>query len=89
MKIPLVVTFINGDKTNVDAIFPDFIAFERERRKSVVKFEAEMQLTDLAWLAWHAEKRLNRTALKFDPDWVSTVEQVEARDEEVSVPLES
>jgi hypothetical protein len=89
MKIPLVVTFINGDKADVDAIFPDFIAFERERRKSVVKFEAEMQLTDLAWLAWHAEKRLNKTALKFDPDWVSTVQQVEARDEEVSVPLES
>ena len=89
MKIPLVVTFINGDKADVDAIFPDFIAFERERRKSVVKFEAEMQLTDLAWLAWHAEKRLNKTALKFDPDWVGTVQQVEARDEEVSVPLES
>ena len=55
MQIPLLVTFINGEKTEVDAIFPDFIAFERERRKSVVRFDSEMQLTDLAWLAWHAE----------------------------------
>jgi hypothetical protein len=89
MQIPLLVTFINGEKTEVDAIFPDFIAFERERRKSVVRFDSEMQLTDLAWLAWHAEKRLNRTALKFDPDWVSTVQQVEARETEGTAPLES
>lgn len=89
MKIPLAVTFINGDVADVDAIFPDFIAFEKERRKSVVKFEAEMQLTDLAWLAWHAEKRTGRTSLKFEPDWVSTVQQVEARVEEETVPLES
>lgn len=89
MKIPLTVTFINGDVADVDAIFPDFIAFEKERRKSVVKFEAEMQLTDLAWLAWHSEKRTGRTSLKFEPDWVSTVQQVEARVEEETVPLES
>jgi hypothetical protein len=89
MQIPLLVTFINGEKAEVDAIFPDFIAFERERRKSVVRFDTEMQLTDLAWLAWHAEKRLKRTDLKFDPDWVSTVDQVEARSEEGTAPLES
>jgi len=90
MQIPLRVSFINGQTADVDAVFADFIAFERERRKSVVKFEADMQLTDLAWLAWHAEKRLGKTALKFDPDWVSTVQAVEARTEdEGAVPLES
>lgn len=89
MRIPLLVTFINGDKAEVDALFPDFIAFERERKKSVVRLDTEMQLTDLAWLAWHSEKRLTKTALKFEPDWVSTVQTVEAREEVGDSPLES
>jgi hypothetical protein len=81
MKIELKVKFINGQTANVDAMFPDFIAFEKERRRSVVKLEADMQLTDLAWLAWHSEKRRGSTTLKFEPDWVSTVEAVEVRDD--------
>jgi hypothetical protein len=81
MKIEMSVKFIDGTTADVDAVFPDFIAFEKERRRSVVKLEAEMQLTDLAWLAWHSEKRRGGTALKFEPDWVSTVEAVEVRDE--------
>lgn len=81
MKIELKVKFINGQTADVDAMFPDFIAFEKERRRSVVKLEADMQLTDLAWLAWHSEKRRGSTTLKFEPDWVSTVEAVEVRDD--------
>ena len=48
-----------------------------------------MQLTDLAWLAWTAMKREGKTALKFDPDWIATVDMVSAREEEANVPLES
>jgi hypothetical protein len=81
MKIAMTVKFVNGTAADIDAMFPDFIAFERERRRSVIKLEADMQLTDLAWLAWHSEKRRGGTALKFEPDWVSTVETVEVRDE--------
>jgi len=81
MKIALSVKFINGTSADVDATFPDFIAFERERRRSVVKLDNDMHLTDLAWLAWHSEKRRGGTALKFEPDWVSTVEAVEVRDD--------
>jgi hypothetical protein len=81
VKIGLKVKFINGQSVDVDAMFPDFIGFEKERRRSVVKLEADMQLTDLAWLAWHSEKRRGATALKFEPDWVSTVEAVEVRDD--------
>jgi hypothetical protein len=81
VKIQLKVKFMNGQSADVDAMFPDFIAFEKERRRSVVKLEADMQLTDLAWLAWHSEKRRGSTTLKFEPDWVSTVEAVEVRDD--------
>ncbi len=89
MQIDLRVAFIDGSSADVDAVFADFIAFEKERRRSVVKLDADMQLTDLAWLAWHAEKRLNKTALKFDPDWVSTVRSVEVRNDNAGeIPLD-
>ena len=90
MQIDLRVSFINGQSADVDAVFADFIAFEKERRRSVVRLDADMQLTDLAWLAWHAEKRLGKTALKFDPDWIGTVENVMIReDEETDTPKAS
>ena len=89
MQIDLRVAFIDGSSADVDAVFADFIAFEKERRRSVVKLDADMQLTDLAWLAWHAEKRLGKTALKFDPDWVSTVRSVEVRNDNAGeIPLD-
>jgi hypothetical protein len=43
---------------------------------------------DLAWLAWHCEKRNKVTALDFDP-WLETVEEISAEGEEKIVPLES
>lgn len=89
MRIPLTVKFTDGTSHDVVAVFADFIMFERERKKSVVRFEVDMQLTDLAWLAWSALKREGKTALKFDPDWVATVEMVSAREEEANVPLDS
>lgn len=90
MQIDLRVAFIDGSSADVDAVFADFIAFEKDRKRSVVRLDADMQLTDLAWLAWHAEKRLGRTALKFEPDWVSTVKSVEVRaDVGGEIPLDS
>lgn len=81
MKLALTVKFINGETVDVDAVFPDFINFEKHRNKSVVRLESNMELTDLAWLAWHSEKRRGQTSLKFDPDWYTTVESVEVRDD--------
>lgn len=80
MKLAMTVKFINGTSTDVEAIFVDFIMFEKQTDKSVMKLEHAMELTDLAWLAWHAETRNKNTTLKFDPEWVSTVESVEVRD---------
>ena len=89
MQIDLRVSFINGQSADVDAVFADFIAFEKERRRSVVRLDADMQLTDLAWLAWHAEKRTKKTAMKFE-EWIETIESVEVgTDSAVIVPLEN
>ena len=84
MKIALQVEYLDGTIEPVDAVFDDFVGFERTWQRSVVRLETEMRLTDLAWLAWSALTHRNKTKLKFDPDWISTVAQVTPRDEEAS-----
>jgi hypothetical protein len=82
MKIELKVTFTDGVTKDVDAVFADFVAFERTWNRSVTQFEKELRLTDLAWLAWNALKRAKETDKQFDPDWIATVEVIEIRDED-------
>jgi len=89
MKIELSVTYNDGMKRDVNAVFSDFVAFERTWNRSVTKFEEELRLTDLAWIAWHSEKRMKNTSLQFDPDWIDTVAEIDIRDEDgIEVPLD-
>ena len=88
MKIEMTVTYLDGTKDDVDAVFADFVGFERTWQRSVAKFEQELRLTDLAWLAWSALTHRNKTKLKFDPDRITTVENVGLR-ETGETPLES
>lgn len=88
MKIPLKVKYFDGTAEDVDAVFADFVAFERTWNKSVTNFDKDLRLTDLAWLSWHSLTRTRKTNAKFDPEWINTVESVEPR-EETDVPLES
>jgi hypothetical protein len=89
MKINLNITTLDSVTTKVTAQFADFIAFETEKNRSVANFQTELRLTDLAWLAWHAEKRTKRTAMKFE-EWIDTVESVEVGAESSAInPLES
>ncbi|CAB4146942.1 hypothetical protein UFOVP519_4 [uncultured Caudovirales phage] len=76
MKIKMAVTFNDGVVKDITATFADFVGFERTWNRSVTKFETELRLTDLAWLAWHAEKRHNPQIKPFDPDWVGTIDEV-------------
>ena len=80
MKIELTVEYLDGTKQDVDAVFADFVGFERTWQRSVAKFEQDMRLTDLAWLAWSACKHRKLTALAFDPDWIGTVAMVTPRE---------
>ena len=82
MKIALQVEINDFTKKPVDSVFADFVAFERTWSRSVARFETEIRLTDLAWLAWHSETRVRKTSLKFDPDWINTVTNVEIREDE-------
>lgn len=80
MKIALKVTFNNGETAQADAVFADFVAFERTWNRSIAKLEDELRLTDIAWLAWHSEKRRQKTTDAFDPTWLNGVETVEVFD---------
>jgi hypothetical protein len=82
MKIELTVKFNDGTTKDVDAVFADFVAFERTWNKSITQFEKELRLTDLAWLAWNSLKRQKIVDSQFDPDWISLVENIEIRDDE-------
>ena len=88
MQISMVVIFNDGTKKDVDAVFADFVAFERTWNRSVTKFEEELRLTDLAWLAWHSEFRRKQTGSPFDPEWIGLVSEIEMKADEVLVPLE-
>ena len=69
MKINLEVTTLDNVTVKATAQFADFIAFETEKNRSVANFQTELKLTDLAWLAWHAQKRTKKTAMKFE-EWI-------------------
>lgn len=88
MRIKLKVDFIDGSSKQVEARFADFVAFERTWNRSVTKFDSDLRLTDLAWIAWHVQIREKETAKQFDPDWLNDVEMLAmVDDEESSAPL--
>jgi len=87
MKMTLKVTFGDGKESTVVAKFADFVSFERIWQRSVAKFDTDLRLTDLAWLAWSAETRAGNTAKKFDPDWLETVDTIEPVTEDAGKPL--
>ncbi len=90
MKITIAVSSSATDeKRNVVAEFADFIAWETAFDKSLGKFEIDMKLRDLAWLAWHSEHRKKDTSLSFE-DWLGEVGSIEpVANGDVIVPLES
>jgi len=90
MKMKFNVTYQNGTNQEVEAGFADFVMFERTWNKSVAKFGEDIRLTDLAWLSWRALTNKKMISAPFEPDWLSTVENVEilSDDEEVPAPLE-
>lgn len=88
MKLAMTVKPLDGEPYDVIARFGDFVAFERTWNRSVAKFENEMRLTDIAWLAWQVSKRIGRTQAAFDPEWIQTVDEVVLKDEPAAIPLD-
>lgn len=85
MRIALLVKYGDGREQAVMVSAPDLIAFEREYDKPTSAVGSTGRLEYLYWVAWHASKRQNLTALAFD-DWLATVDGV-ADDPNVEVEI--
>ena len=81
MRISLRVEFIDGTEKDVMCSAKDLVAFEEKFSRSVARFEQEMRLTDLLFLAWNSEFRTKATAKDFD-SWLDDVESITASDED-------
>lgn len=76
MQMKMRVAFSDGSTKDCTAIFADFVAFERTWTRSVAKFETDIRLTDIAWLAWKSEVRCKNTSEQFD-DWLLKVDTID------------
>jgi len=81
MRINLRVEFVDGTAKDVTCSAKDLVAFEEKYSRSVARFEQEMRLTDLLWLAWHSENRTKVTGKDFD-SWLDDVESIGQSDDD-------
>jgi hypothetical protein len=75
--INLQIEFLDTAKENlvVSAIAADLIAFEAKFDLSVARLGADVRLTHMFFLAWHAAHRLKHTDLDFEA-WTETIAMV-------------
>lgn len=76
MKMILRVELADGSVEEVTCGARDFVAFEEKYERSVARFEQELKLTDLLFIAWHALSRLKKTTKDFTT-WLDDVESIE------------
>jgi hypothetical protein len=78
MRMNLKVMYLDESAVDVSVTAADFVAFEREFSRSVAKFEQELRLTDICWLAWRSLSRRAGLGVTGDFDtWLETIEGVE------------
>ena len=90
MRQALEVLFQDGKVEKVIAFYPDYVKFEErfDRNPIVVTFN-DFRLTNQGFLAWAALTREKRVSIPWE-EWLNTVENVKALDDEVEhSPLES
>lgn len=90
MKMNLRVKYDDGSTADAVVSAVDFVAFESKFNKSIVKFQENMMLTDVYWLAWHAMQRKDKSLGDFEKWLEDNNPEVEFGDEDNEiVPLES
>ena len=83
MKMKMSIMYGDATTQECEAIFADFVAFERTWNRSVTKFETELRLTDIAWLAWKTQIRCKHTQEQFDI-WLEKVDTIDVVSDDVS-----
>jgi hypothetical protein len=76
MRINLRVELADGTSEDVICGARDLVAFEETYERSVARFEQEMKLTDLLFLAWHSLNRQKKTTKDFNT-WLDDVDSIE------------
>lgn len=89
MELNLRVVHNDDRVVDTTAVFADFVAFERTWNRSVIQFEREARLTDMAWLAWKSLVRTQKIDMPFDPQWLDTVKMIEVTKDEEESPFDS
>lgn len=88
MKIALIVRTATGPRKAL-CEFADFVKYEEVHNISMANIESNLKTRDLAWFAWHSEKRRKLTTVDFDA-WCETIDGIDIdTGEETIVPLES
>lgn len=73
IRFTIGLVYTDGSAVTTVAGPPDLVAFEAAYDRSVAKFETELRMTDILFLAWHSLKRKGTAAVEFDT-WLDTVE---------------
>jgi len=79
MKIELKVTTTEGQVSNLTAIVPDFVAWERHSKKKISDLSSGIGMEDLAFLAHSVLKRTGEQVKPFD-GWINSIELIELAD---------
>ena len=81
MRINLRIEYTDTTEKDVVCSAKDLVAFEDKYQRSVARFEQEMRLTDLLFLAWHSLHRQKQTTKDFDT-WLDDVESITPSDDD-------
>ena len=85
MKMTFDVTYDDGRKVTTSAKPKDFVAYERQYARSVVKMEQELTLEGIYYLAWSSLHRTRQEPADFD-GFLDIVEDVEPIDDGAADP---
>lgn len=72
MRAEISVTYSNNTTEQCEAIIPDFVAWERHTKRRTSDLAQGIGIEDIAYLAWHANKRTGNTSAPFDK-WLENV----------------
>lgn len=81
MKMILRVELVDGSAEDIVCSAKDFVAFEDKYQRSIARFEQEMKLTDLLFIAWHSMNRQKKTTKDFD-SWLDDIESIEPSEQD-------
>lgn len=80
MKAKLNIKTIQGEEIEVEALVPDFIAWERHSKRKISDLVNGIAMEDMAFLAHSALKR--RENVKPFDGWIMSIAEIEMGDED-------